>query len=171
MRFACSALRRVRRRRLLPVRREARRQCQPALREGQGRGCLLGQCRRRGQQIHGQHLKSARVDRVSAGRPRGLYLPGRQLHRRLRAMRRRIVFPKHGGNDVSGIRQADPQRPDRLFLRGHAGDFRQSPELPDSGALPVRQVVLQILQGRRCEHEHRLDDLCRRAGQARLRLA
>ena len=52
----CGALQCVRRRRLLSVRREARRQHQPAVSNGQGRGRLLDQRRRRQQQIHDQHL-------------------------------------------------------------------------------------------------------------------
>ena len=51
----CGALQCVRRRRLLSVRREARRH-QPAVSDGQGRGRLLGQRRWCRQQIHDQHL-------------------------------------------------------------------------------------------------------------------
>ena len=113
------ALQCVRRGRLLSVRGEARRQHQPAVSDGQGRGRLRGQRRRRRQQIHGEHLQSARADRLAAGRRRGLHLRGRKVRRRLRPVRRGPMLPKHRGNDIPGLRQARAEGTDHLLLPDH----------------------------------------------------
>ena len=90
------------------------------------------------------------VDRLSAGRRRGLHLPGRG-GRRLRSVRRWTVLQKHRGDDVPGLRQTGAERADHLFLPNHQVHWRQSPKLPNPRALSMRQVLLQILQSRHRE--------------------
>ena len=89
-------------------------------------------------------------DRLSAGRRRGLHLPGRG-GRRLRSVRRRTVLQKHRGDDVPGLRQTGAERADHLFLPNHRVHWRQRPKLPNPRALSMRQVFLQILQSRHRE--------------------
>ena len=61
----------------------------------------------------------AEQDRLSAGRRRGLHLRERNIRRCLRPVRRRIVFPKHRGDDVPGLRQARAEGADHLLLPHH----------------------------------------------------
>ncbi len=99
-------------------------------------------------------------DHLSAGRRRGLHMQGRG-GRRLRSVRRRNVLQKHRGDDVPGLRQTCAERTNHLFLPDHQVHWRQRPKLPDSRALPMRQVLLQILQRRHRDWQNRFDDLCR----------
>ena len=137
--------------------------------DGQRRRRLLDQRRRHQQQIHGEYLQSALANHLAAGRRRGLHLRERNIQRRLCPVRRRTVLPKHRGYDVPGLRQACAEGADYLLLPHHSGQARYvHGRLSDQGTLPVRQVVLQILQGRCRQQQHGFDDLCRRPGMAGL---
>ena len=97
------------------------------------------------------------------GNGRCLHLQWRKVRRRLRAMRRGLMLPKHRGDDVPGLRQACAEGADHLFLPDHRRQLRQRAGLSDPRAIPMRQVVLQILQKRRRQQQYGLDDLCRRS--------
>ena len=101
-------------------------------------------------------------DRLAAGRRRGLHLPGRKVRRRLRPMRRGTLLPKHRGDDVPGLRQARAEGQIICSCPITDVQLRRRPRLSDPGAVPVRQVVLQILQERCRQQQHGFDDLCRR---------
>ena len=70
-------------------------------------------------------------DRFSAGRRRGLHLPGRGW-RRLRSVRRWTVLQKHRGDDVPGLRQTGAERADHLFLPNHRRPLALTPKATKS---------------------------------------
>ena len=86
---------------------------------------------------------------------------GRKVRRRLCPVRRRLLLPQHRGDDVPGLRQARAERTDHLFLPDHRLQLRERAGLSDPRALSVRQVLLQVLQERRRQRPHGVDDLCR----------
>ena len=74
-----------------------------------------------------------------------------------------ILLQKHRGDDVPRLRQARAERPDRLFLPHNPGQSRHHrARLFNPRALPLRQVLLQVLQERHRQQQDGFDDLCRR---------
>ena len=80
-----------------------------------------------------------------------------------RSVRRRNVLQKHRGDDVSRFRQACAEGTNYLLLPDHTGEAPHvTGRIPNPRTLPVRQVILQILQGRQSQQPYGFDNLCRR---------
>ena len=58
------------------------------------------------------------------------------------------LLQKHRGDDVPRLRQARAEGTDRLFLPDHPGQSWQTRRAIQSSGLPLRQVLLQVLQRR-----------------------
>ena len=82
------------------------------------------------------------------------------LRRRLRPMRRRLIVPKHRGDDVSRFHKPVPKGQIICSCPITQAKPHTSRRIPNPGALSVRQVILQILQGRHCQQPYGFNDLC-----------
>ena len=60
-----------------------------------------------------------------------------------------VLLQKHRGDDVPRLRQTRAEGPDRLFLPHHPGQsWHNRARLFNPWALPLRQILLQVLQRR-----------------------
>ncbi len=75
-----------------------------------------------------------------------------------------VCFPKHRGDEFSGLRQAGAEGTNHMLLPDHPGQARHlHGRISNPRTISLREVLFQILQRHGRQQQYGFDNLCRRS--------